>query len=167
MVSSKDSHSVFESNFENNQESHSFHRVVPPVHIVSHEEVVGVWTFTTYTTNKSKFTNSEEFHKIVELSMYVSADSDWAPDSLDIAFFWENFLGLRENMREIAFDIIVKKDKKGNLPYRIKLWLHAQEWVCTPSRHLFVGPNKKYLLSLLKLTYYSDFLLNYKLLLNF
>ena len=157
MISSKDSHSVFESNFENNQEGHSFHRVVPSVYIVSHEEVVGVWAFTTYTTYKSKFTNSEELHKIVELSVYVSANSDWASDSLDIAFFWENFLGLWENMREIVFDI----------PYRIKLWLHAQEWVCTPSRHLFVGPNKKYLLSLLKLTYYSDFLLNYKLLLNF
>jgi hypothetical protein len=42
VVASQDGQSVSEPDFEGNKESHSFDRIVPSVHIVAHEQVIGL-----------------------------------------------------------------------------------------------------------------------------
>lgn len=42
MVSSEDGESVSVSDLESNEERHSLDRVIPSIHIVAHEQVVGV-----------------------------------------------------------------------------------------------------------------------------
>eukprot|EP00308_Calcidiscus_leptoporus_P002443 CAMPEP_0119404168 /NCGR_PEP_ID=MMETSP1334-20130426/143758_1 /TAXON_ID=127549 /ORGANISM="Calcidiscus leptoporus, Strain RCC1130" /LENGTH=121 /DNA_ID=CAMNT_0007428127 /DNA_START=1282 /DNA_END=1643 /DNA_ORIENTATION=- len=57
------------SGLEKQQQRHRLHAIVPPVYEVAHKYVTRLWTFSP---------RPEEFKQIVELSMDVAADSDWA-----------------------------------------------------------------------------------------
>lgn len=62
------------------------HRVVPPVYVVTHEQIVGV---------RSLATNTEELYEVVKLAVNVPADRDRAGYRLDVRFFQEHIAGLR------------------------------------------------------------------------
>lgn len=75
MIPSQDCDPVSIPHFEGYQQSHCFHTVVASVYVVSHKKVVSI---------RAIASNLEKFNKVMELSMYVSANCDWAFDRLDI-----------------------------------------------------------------------------------
>ena len=90
MVASKDGESVFEADFQRNEESYSLDRVVATVNIIAHEQVVGVGRLSA---------NLEQLSEVVELSMDVSADGDWSTDLLDVRFVNKDFFSLNTNSK--------------------------------------------------------------------
>ena len=68
MISTQDCYSLPEANLEGDEESHGLHAVVAPVHVVPHEEVVGV---------RGLATDAEQLHQVVELTMNIPADCYW------------------------------------------------------------------------------------------
>jgi len=96
VVTSQDGDSVWISDLEGYQESDGLNRVVASVNVVAHEQVVVVWQLTS---------NFEKFFQIVELSMDVTADSDWGSNRLHIAFFHKDLLGLLAE----SFDIVLSE----------------------------------------------------------
>ena len=63
------------SDLESQEEADSLHAVVAAVHVVPHEEVVGV---------RGLATDAEQLHQVVELTMNIPADCYWT-------FHLENF----------------------------------------------------------------------------
>ena len=68
MISSQDCDSLAEADLEGDQEGDGLHAVVAPVHVVPHEEVVGVGGLAA---------DAEELHQVVELAVDVSAHYYW------------------------------------------------------------------------------------------
>jgi len=83
MVSSKDSYSLWESDFKSNHQGDSLNRVESSVNIVTHEDIVVLWDLTA---------NLEELLKIEELTMDISANGDWGSDRLNVALAAEDLL---------------------------------------------------------------------------
>ena len=75
MISSQDCDSLAEADLEGDQEGDGLHAVVAPIHVVPHEEVVGV---------RGLATDAEQLHQVVELTMNIPADCYWT-------FHLENF----------------------------------------------------------------------------
>ena len=63
MISTQDCYSLPEANFEGDEESHGLHAVVAPVHVVPHEEIVGV---------QAPSAHPEELQQIIELTVHVT-----------------------------------------------------------------------------------------------
>ena len=76
MVSSQNCDPILEPYFQSDQQGDSLDRVVPSVDVVAHKEVVSVRRLTT---------DLEQLHQVMELTVDVSADSDWALDWLYVA----------------------------------------------------------------------------------
>ena len=85
MVTSQNADSVSVANFEANEQRHSLNRVVASVHVVTHEEVVGVGWLAP---------NFEKLDQVVELTVNVTADSDGTTNRLHIWFLNEDFFSL-------------------------------------------------------------------------
>ena len=75
MISTQDCYSLPKADLERDEEGDSLHAVVAPVHVVPHEEVVGV---------RGLATDAEQLHQVVELTMNIPADCYWT-------FHLENF----------------------------------------------------------------------------
>ena len=69
MISAQNREAVLVPDFEANKQSNSLNRIVSSIDIVTHEKVICVWGLST---------DLKEFHKVMELSVNVSAHSDWA-----------------------------------------------------------------------------------------
>lgn len=63
------------AHLQSHEESNCFHRIVPTVYIVSHEEIVGV---------RGIASDSKKLHQIVELAMYISTYSHGTLDFLHV-----------------------------------------------------------------------------------
>lgn len=77
---------------QGNQECDCLHRVIASVHIVSHEEVVGVWRLPSYL---------KQLHEVMELTMDISTDCHWTSDLLHIGLLRQDFLGLKSRSKKI------------------------------------------------------------------
>ena len=88
VVASKDGESVFEADFQRNEESYSLDRVVATVDVVTHEQVVGVGRLAS---------NFEKFAQVMELSVDVTADGHWGLHTLDIGLINQDFFRLHCN----------------------------------------------------------------------
>ena len=65
MIASEDGDAVLEAHFEAYEQGHCLHRVVASVHVVPHEQVVGVG---------GAPSDLEQLHQVVELAVHVAAD---------------------------------------------------------------------------------------------
>ncbi|EEQ37868.1 serine/threonine protein phosphatase PP2A-1 catalytic subunit [Clavispora lusitaniae ATCC 42720] len=68
VVAPQDRDSVWEPHLHTHQVRHCFHRVVSAVHVVAHEQVVGVGT---------RSTNLEKLHQVVESAVHIAANGHW------------------------------------------------------------------------------------------
>ena len=84
MVSSENGQPFFEPDFDAEQQTDSFNRVVASIDIIPQKEVVGVRNSTSY---------FEQFHQIVELSVDVTANIDRRPHVDHIGFLCEDLSG--------------------------------------------------------------------------
>lgn len=84
MISSDKSDSLGVSHLEGQQEQERLDRVVASIDEIAHEQVVGVGALASHL---------EELHQVVELSVNVTADSDWGFDVLHIRFFDKDLFG--------------------------------------------------------------------------
>lgn len=75
---------------ESNKQCDSLDAVVPAVHIIPHEQVVGV---------RGAASDPEQFHQIVELSVHIAAHRDGAFHFLHVRLLREDLLCL-ERRRE-------------------------------------------------------------------
>lgn len=75
VVSSQNRDSISKAHFQTNQQSDRLHRVVTSIHIITHEEVISIGAFTS---------NLEQLNQIVELTMNITADSDWTAHKLHV-----------------------------------------------------------------------------------
>ena len=87
VVTSEDGEPVPIAHFEANEQSDSLDRVVASVDVISHEQVVCV---------RGVASDLEELHQVVELSMDITADSDWAPDWLHVGLVLEDVFRLNK-----------------------------------------------------------------------
>jgi hypothetical protein len=78
MVSPQNSDPVFKSDFQSDQQSNCLDRVVTSVYIISHKQIVCIWTLST---------DFEQLHQIMELTVNISAHCDWALHWLHIRLF--------------------------------------------------------------------------------
>lgn len=76
MVSSEYGNPILVSDFQGHQQGDRLHAVIASVHIVPHEEVVGL---------RAVPPNPEQLQKVLELAVYVPAHSHRAPDRLHVA----------------------------------------------------------------------------------
>lgn len=84
VIASQDGDTIGVSDLASDKECDGLNRVVSTIDIVTHEKVVGVWQLTT---------NLEEFFKIIELTMDITADGNWCSDWLHVALLDEDLLG--------------------------------------------------------------------------
>jgi hypothetical protein len=82
VVASENGESFFESYLEAEKETNSLNRVIASIDIISEEEVVGV---------RDVASDFEELHKVIKLSVYVSADVDRGSYIDHIGFFGKDF----------------------------------------------------------------------------
>lgn len=75
------------------QELDCFDWIVSSVHKVSDEDISGGWNFAAYL---------KKLHKIVELSVYVTTDSNRSPNVLDIRLFNQEFLDFVAQKPEVS-----------------------------------------------------------------
>jgi len=78
VITADERHTVWVSDFEAEEEEERFEGVEAPIHKVSHEQVVGV---------RHVAAHSEEFHKVMELTVYVAAYCYGGVDGDDVALF--------------------------------------------------------------------------------
>ena len=93
MVSSEESDAVWVLQLEAEEQLEGLDRVVTAINEISHEDVACVGNLTTL---------FEEFQKIVELSMNVTADGNWCTDWLHVAFLNQDFLDFFTKKAEVA-----------------------------------------------------------------
>ena len=91
VVTSEDGDPVPVAHFEADQQSDGLDRVVASVDVIPHEQVVRVWGIAS---------NLEELHQVVELSMDITADSDWTPDGLHVGLRLEDVFRLNKRKVE-------------------------------------------------------------------
>lgn len=84
MVSSCQGNSVRKSYFISQQEAYSLYRIITPINIVTKKQIVSVWGFSS---------NGKQLNKIVELPMYIAADSYRGLDELGVGLFEEYLFG--------------------------------------------------------------------------
>ena len=85
VVASQDRDSVLEAYFQADQQRHCLHAIVASIDIVTHEQVVRIrWAST----------DLKQLHKVVELSMHVSADRDGTLDRLHVHLGLQNLFRL-------------------------------------------------------------------------
>jgi hypothetical protein len=85
VVAPEDGDAMAVPDLERHEERHSLQRVVSPIDVVAHEEVVRVGTRTA---------DAEQFRQVVELPVNVTADCYRGLDGLNIGLLLQNFLGL-------------------------------------------------------------------------
>lgn len=85
VVAPEDGDAMTVPNLERHEERHGLQRVVSPIDVVAHEEVVRVGTRTA---------DAEQFRQVVELPVNVTADCYWGLDGLYIGLLLQNFLRL-------------------------------------------------------------------------
>ena len=84
VVASQDRDSVLEAHFQADQQRHSLYAIVASIDVIAHEQVVRIrWAST----------DLKQLHKVVELSMHVTADRDGTLDRLHV------HLGLQDLFR--------------------------------------------------------------------
>jgi len=64
-------------NLQGDKQSHSLHREIATIDVVAHEEIIGIWVGSA---------NLEQLHQVMELTVYISANSDWTANRLNIVF---------------------------------------------------------------------------------
>ena len=96
MVTSGKRDTIFVPDLKWHDKGHSFDGIVSSVNIVAQEEEIGIRGITC---------DSEEFDKVVELSMDIAIDGHRYPYRLHIWLFLQDFFSLSLDSR------------KGNLPY--------------------------------------------------
>ena len=76
--------------FETEKQLEGFDGVISSIHEIANEDIASLVDFPTYFRSRS--TCPEQFEKIIELPMNVSADGDGCGDWLHIRLFQENLL---------------------------------------------------------------------------
>ena len=85
MVTAENGDSVGEAHLESDKKGDSLNTIITTVDVIAHEEIVGVGRLTT---------NLEEFAKIVELTVDVTANSHGRAYLLHVRLVDQNFLSL-------------------------------------------------------------------------
>lgn len=85
VVTAQDGDALAIANLQGHQKCHGLHGVVSTVHVVAHEQVVGVRRLAAY---------PEELHEVVKLTVDISAHCHRAFYLLHIGLLGENLLGL-------------------------------------------------------------------------
>lgn len=85
VVATENGDTILVADLECHQQGHSLDRVVATVHIVAHEQIVGV---------RRIAANAEQLHQVVELAVDVTADRDRATDRLDIGLLHQDLASL-------------------------------------------------------------------------
>jgi len=80
------------TDFEGNEEAHSLNRVEASIHVISHEQVVGLGQIPA---------NPEELNQIMELAVHVPAHRHRAAHRLHIGLIYKYFLRLSSTHRWI------------------------------------------------------------------
>ena len=78
---------VSPTDLQSNEERYCLHRIVPSIHVVSHEQIICV---------RGIAANTEQLHEVVELSMDITAHSHRTLDLLYIRFLGQDLLCLGE-----------------------------------------------------------------------
>ena len=73
------------TNLESDEEGDGLHAVVASVHVVPHEQIVGV---------RRLAPDLEQLHEVVELTVDISTNRDGTLDCLYVALFGQDLLGL-------------------------------------------------------------------------
>lgn len=68
--------------FQRDEQRDSFHGIVTSIHIITHEEIVGV---------RARSADSENFHEIVKLCVDVTAYYNRRADCLHVGLVFEDF----------------------------------------------------------------------------
>lgn len=94
VVSSEEGDLVWVFHFEAEEILHCFDGVVTSIDEVSDEDVFVVWEFSSYL---------EEFKKVEELPMDITADVYWGTNGLNVRFFEQDFAGGIDDLFEFSF----------------------------------------------------------------
>jgi hypothetical protein len=81
VIASKDCNSILVAHLEADEQRDSLNGIVTSIHIISHEEVVGI---------RRLASNSEQFDEVVPLTVNVSAHGHRAANSLDVGLILKN-----------------------------------------------------------------------------
>lgn len=65
----------------------STYRVVPPVDVITHEQIIGVWSLAAY---------PKQLHQVVKLPVHISAHRHGAAHWLHVRLFQQHIAGLRQ-----------------------------------------------------------------------
>ena len=76
------------------QELETLHWVKSSVHVIAHEDVFGCWDLSTLV---------EQFQKVMELPVDVSANRNWSFDWLHVALLYQNFLYFLAQNTKLSF----------------------------------------------------------------
>jgi len=117
VISSEDGEALLVSHLHGDQKCHRFHRVIPSVDVVSHEQIVGI---------RRLASDAEEFHQIVELAVNISAHGDGTIDCLNIGLLHQDFLSL---LTEI-FDLLFRQRLALSQDLDELVDVDVDHWVC-------------------------------------
>jgi hypothetical protein len=85
VVSPQQSHSIFISNLQGDQQQKCFNTVSTSIDVIAHEDIVGVRREAPY---------FEELEQVIELAMDIAADGDWGANLDEIRLLTQDLLGL-------------------------------------------------------------------------
>lgn len=94
MVASKQGDSLRVAQFERHQQGDRLQGEVAPVHVVSHEQKVGVWRFAH---------DHEDLHEVMELSVDVTADRNRGGHGHDVGLLLEHLSDFHANVSDFGF----------------------------------------------------------------
>ena len=96
MVTSENGNTMTVSHFECHQQCYRFQRIIPAIHVISHEQIIGI---------RALSTNPEQFTEVIKLSMNITADSYGSLDCLDVGLVLQNCFGLKKQRMVVGADV--------------------------------------------------------------
>ncbi|WJX68050.1 hypothetical protein P8452_52461 [Trifolium repens] len=94
MISPQNGDTLTITHFKGDQKRYSFNRIIATINIISHKQVVCIWTLPS---------NAEKLCKIMELPMNITTDCNRTFYRLDIALFHQNLLCLVTQDPDLLF----------------------------------------------------------------
>jgi hypothetical protein len=85
VISSKNSNTMTEPNFQGHKQSYGLEGIVATIHVITHKKVVSLWTSSS---------NTKKLRQIVELSMDITTNRYWSSNRLHIRLLPQDFLRL-------------------------------------------------------------------------
>merc|ERR1712216_165040 len=93
MIASQQRHMLWVAGFEQHEKRETFKAIISTIHIVTHEDVVGVWHLASLV---------EQLQQIVELSMYVTTHGHRRRHRLHIRLLYQDFFHIFAELLQLA-----------------------------------------------------------------